>query len=411
MKKLPTGVEIHSGKLRIWFMFRGKRCRESLYSPPTPRNIKIAFEKRTSVCHAIRLGTFDYLAWFPHSTNHQDMVNINTLTVKGLFERWLTLKRIEVTEATLTNYHNRLKQTLAYLDPELLVSQLTQEHILDLRLALLSTCSASTVNTYMRTIKGVLSFAITNEYCSPRVISGIKDLKQSKSPPTPLSRDEFCRLIEACKNEQDKHLWALAVYTGLRHGELMALAWEDIDLNKGLIYVKRNLTLKGIFKLPKTTAGERVINLLDPAIKALIKQKPLTYMMLPENIRVQQREHGKIEIETVHFVFSPRVTATKETKSYYFHTSIHDKWTAAIRRARIAYRKPYQTRHTFACWMLSAGANPTFIAKQMGHSSAKEIYQTYGDWVSEHTQNQLDVLNKKYGENAPNMPLQTNKLM
>ncbi|WP_409072003.1 tyrosine-type recombinase/integrase, partial [Listeria monocytogenes] len=46
------------------------------------------------------------------------------------------------------------------------------------------------------------------------------------------------------------------------------------------------------------------------------------------------------------------------------------RWNAAVKRAGIRRRNPYHTRHTFACWLLTAGANPAFIASQMGHETA-----------------------------------------
>ncbi|VDZ94834.1 Integrase [Salmonella enterica subsp. enterica] len=66
-------------------------------------------------------------------------------------------------------------------------------------------------------------------------------------------------------------------YTGMRHGELCGLAWEDIDLHAGTIIVKRNLTQTDEFTLPKTDAGtDRVIYLIQPAIDALRNQAQLT---------------------------------------------------------------------------------------------------------------------------------------
>lgn len=50
-----------------------------------------------------------------------------------------------------------------------------------------------------------------------------------------------------------RNLWSLAVYTGMRHGELCGLAREDIDLHAGTIIVKRNLTQTDEFTLPKPT--------------------------------------------------------------------------------------------------------------------------------------------------------------
>lgn len=47
----------------------------------------------------------------------------------------------------------------------------------------------------------------------------------------------------------------MTVYTGVRHGELVALAWEDMDLQAGTMVIRRNHTLTKEFTLPKTEAG------------------------------------------------------------------------------------------------------------------------------------------------------------
>lgn len=50
-------------------------------------------------------------------------------------------------------------------------------------------------------------------------------------------------------------------------------------------------------------------------------------------------------------------------------------WDAAIKRAGLRHRKSYQSRHTYACWSLTAGANPAFIANQMGHADAQWYFR------------------------------------
>ena len=81
-------------------------------------------------------------------------------------------------------------------------------------------------------------------------------------------------MINACAHQQLKNMWSLAVYTGVRHGELVSLAWEDIDLKAGTMMIRRNHTLTKEFTLPKTEAGKlhRIINLIQPAIDVLKSQ-------------------------------------------------------------------------------------------------------------------------------------------
>lgn len=47
-------------------------------------------------------------------------------------------------------------------------------------------------------------------------------------------------------------MWQFAINTGLRHGELAALSWDDVDLVSGTVHVQRNLTKLGDFVPPKT---------------------------------------------------------------------------------------------------------------------------------------------------------------
>lgn len=84
-----------------------------------------------------------------------------------------------------------------------------------------------------------------------------------------------------------------AVNTGVRHGELSALSWEDVDTVNWTVTVSRNYSLKGNFTPPKTNAGIRTIQLTQPAIDALKAQMPLTRMMASHKVSVSLREYKK----------------------------------------------------------------------------------------------------------------------
>ncbi|MEP7062875.1 MAG: hypothetical protein ABI881_10780, partial [Betaproteobacteria bacterium] len=51
------------------------------------------------------------------------------------------------------------------------------------------------------------------------------------------------------------------------------------------------------------------------------------------------------------------------------------------RHLRIRYREPYQTRHTFASQALMAGANPMWVARQLGHKNMGMLLKAYGKWI------------------------------
>jgi len=60
---------------------------------------------------------------------------------------------------------------------------------------------------------------------------------------------------------------------------------------------------------------------------------------------------------------------------------IRYEWMKLIEHAGVKYRNPYQTRHTYARMMLSAGEHPMWLADQMGHSDWTMIAKVYGKWM------------------------------
>lgn len=416
----PTGVENHGGTLRIWFNFKGKRVRENLGVPDTAKNRKIAGELRTSVCFAIRTGSFDYAAQFPDSPNLKAFgIGKKEITVKELEEKWLDLKRMEISANAFNRYESVARMMVPKIGGNRLVSTVTKEELLYIRKDLLTGYqnhakvktpvkgrSVVTVNYYMTTIAGMFQFAADHGYIDTNPFGGIKPLKKARAEPDPLTRDEFIRLINACRHQQTKNLWSLAVYTGMRHGELVALAWEDIDLKAGTITVRRNYTKLGEFTLPKTEAStNRVVHLIQPAISVLKNQAAMTRLGIQHHIEVQLREYGRAVSHECTFVFSPQLVRKSDQVGFVYKVdSLGDSWEKAIRRAGIRHRKAYQSRHTYACWSLSAGANPSFIANQMGHASAQMVFNVYGAWMTDNNAEQIAMLNQKLTDFVPLVP-------
>lgn len=415
----PTGVENHGGKLRICFHYKGKRVRENLGVPDTPKNRKIAGELRASVCFLIKTGSFNYAERFPDSPNLKQFGVVNKdITIAKLADKWLGLKEMEISRNTMIRYESIVKTSVSLLGGQVLASAVTQEDLLVFRRELMTGYqivrpnreltpkgrSVATVNSYMGIICGMFQFAASNGYISQNPFSEISTLKRAKTEPDPLTREEFTRLIDACHHQQIKNIWSLAVYTGLRHGELCALAWEDIDIKAGTLVVRRNYTQAKEFTLPKTQAGtDRVIHLIQPAIDALKNQASFTKLGKQHKVEVKLREFGRTSAHSCTFVFNPQLT-TRSGKSGTHYASLNRIWESAMRRAGLRYRKAYQSRHTYACWSLAAGANPNFIAAQMGHANAQMVYTVYGAWMADNNQSQVDILNQRLAATAPRVP-------
>src|SRR5262249_12895475 len=100
------------------------------------------------------------------------------------------------------------------------------------------------------------------------------------APPPPatseeveiLSADQLAIVLDALKGSRIYPVAALAIATGMRRGELLALQWRSLDLDKGTVAIERSLeqTKAGLsFKSPKTKSGRRKISLPQSAVTLL----------------------------------------------------------------------------------------------------------------------------------------------
>lgn len=82
----------------------------------------------------------------------------------------------------------------------------------------------------------------------------------------------------------------------------------------------------------------------------------------------------------------------KNINSWYVPTAWNTKWAAIQKRSGIRPRRPYQTRHTYACWCLTARGNLAFIAKQMGHKDFSMLVQVYAKWMDDESPVELEKI-------------------
>lgn len=151
----------------------------------------------------------------------------------------------------------------------------------------------------------------------------------------------------------DRALWALALYAGLRRGELMALRWADVDLAAGIILIQRSWDAKArLFVEPKSRAGRRRV-----PIGAVLRDILVEHKMGSEGELVVGRHKGGTP-------FNDTSVAGRA----------HKRWI-------LAGLEPiglHEARHTFASLMIAAGVNARALTTYMGHSSVTVTYDRYG---------------------------------
>ena len=104
-KRMPTGLVIRDRSIKIWFMYRGKRCWESLPLKPTTANIRHATKLREEICTRIAIGVFDYAEFFPDSKRAEETER--SPSFREMAEAWLSTVN-QLSHSTLSRYRGML---------------------------------------------------------------------------------------------------------------------------------------------------------------------------------------------------------------------------------------------------------------------------------------------------------------
>jgi integrase len=166
----------------------------------------------------------------------------------------------------------------------------------------------------------------------------------------------------------------MAATTGMRRGELLGLKWDDIDLNRRSVQLRRTL---------QRVAGAGLVEeeTKTPSSRRLIALTRLAAAELKEH-RVKQAEQRLAAgpaWETRDFVFSTALGRPID------EGNLSRSYKRSIRRAQLPDLRFHDLRHTAATLLLQEGVNPKVVQEMLGHSTIKVTLDLYSH-VTPHMQ-------------------------
>lgn len=186
----------------------------------------------------------------------------------------------------------------------------------------------ASVNRELEVLSKIFSMAADNNIIANNPCRKVKKFRQDNQRERYLLADEEKRLLDACTGPREylRPIIILAVNTGMRRGDLLSLTWQQVDFERGLIFV------------PNRKAGEgRGHHLpMNSAVRAEL-------VALSLKRRKGERIFGVVEIKRA--------------------------WATACRLAGITGLRFHDLRHTAATRLADAGADAFTIAAILGHSS------------------------------------------
>lgn len=389
LEKLPSGVERHGNTLRIIFSVNGKRYREPLSLPITKQNINFAKRKREAILYEITIGTFNYARHFPYSKHASG--NPTSEDISKLALNFLKSKSHDIRRSTYKRYQWVLKDFLEIYGENRRTDTLSPRSLSQYRQELVQNKSGRTINRNLVTVKAFISWLYKMEYIDRDLSSILTKVKESPSDIQPFSIDEINHILAKCRQIQHRNMITLLLYTGIRSGEICALAWEDVNFDNRVIHIRRSTYDDRGLKTTKTDK-ERFVDLMPPAIEALKAQRHLSYLYPAKEHKVELP--GKsYRTEKLRFVFNPKSVRKQKCSDYdyYGKRALGRIWRDLCDRAEVRYRNQYQLRHTYASWMIThANVNMSYLAQQMGHADMTMVAKVYGKWLAESNKKESD---------------------
>lgn len=371
----PRGVSIrefkHEERIQIAFSYRNTECRELL--PPqkiTKSAIVYASGLRLEIQRKVKDGVFVYADYFPTSEKVKQFgrASKHVLIGKLLDDQLETYeKQVEnnsLSPSTFDGYKKAIKskrmqewagKTLAEATPSALRTWIGEMKV--------TTKFARNLLTPLRSVfedalnDDLIAFDPFERIALTKLLK--QTAKASEYEVDPFTAEERETIIAAARADERPmvQFWFNA---GLRPGELIALKWPKVDLSRAKARIDLN-QVSGVEKAPKTAAGIRDLELNAAALDALRAQAPLS------------KAKGE------HVWLNPASGQPWTTDAQIRKTL----WVPLLARSGVRYRNPYQARHTYASAALTAGANPWYLAEQLGHEDATMVFTIYGKFISE----------------------------
>ncbi|MBR6808029.1 MAG: site-specific integrase [Clostridia bacterium] len=309
--------------------------------------------------------------------------------IKFLFvaEEWLSDKKLFVKESTYARYRyltdKHILPELGNVDMGELANSHLESMLRDKFAGKGDNLSPKTLRDILSVFRLIVCYAEDKEYITPG--------RLGRDIPLFLSKKKDSRIVVMKNNEREvleKHLMKnvrdpkafgilLALYTGLRIGELCALRWQDVDLRNRVLYVRHTL-----LRLHDYSGGENKTKIVmdTPKTESSCREIPLTSFLYDKLTKL----YGTGKSSDVFFVSGSEKPQEPRTYLYYYK-----------RQLSLCGLPPYTfhiLRHTFATRCVEAGIDIKALSEVLGHSSIKITLDRYVHPSVESKRRQLELI-------------------
>jgi integrase len=288
-------------------------------------------------------------------------------TVEVYLKRRLDASAPDWSEATLYQYRYRVRllQPLLGHCPFATLDELTIQHCYAKLIA--EGYAPETVAGTHRVLHAAFAQAVAWRLLQRNPADGVRVPARPSMAPARWTADEAAACLAATTDDPLAALWRLGLDSGMRVGEMLALAWADLDVAQSTVSVRRTLTrtAAGGWKIgehAKNASSRRAIRLATATVAALRARR------VPQNERRLACGPAWVDCGLIF---------DRGNGEWMNPARIRERFAGAVARVGVSPLTPHGMRHTMATLMLEAGVHPKIVQERLGHRSIQMTLDRY----------------------------------
>jgi integrase len=289
-----------------------------------------------------------------------------SLKLGKYLDRWLPDIHNTVRQRTWERYEQIVRVHIKPALGRIKLKDLTATHARGLyREKLESGSSPRTVQYIHTTLRKALKDAVSDGLIPRNVADGIKAPRPKKKEINPLAPEQARAFLAAAHGDRFEALYVLALHCGLREGELLGLKWDDVDVESGMLLVRRTLSEPRtgyVFEPPKNGKG-RSIKLTRAATEALRGHL---------GRQLEEIDGSGDDYQDQGLVFPSRRGTPMNAKNLTARS-----FKPLLKRSGLPNIRLHDLRHTCATLMLCEGVHIKLVQELLGHATVSITLDTY----------------------------------
>jgi integrase len=364
--------------MRGHFTKRGDTWTAIVDLPPDPATGK---RRQKRVSYRTKREVELAVAELIHKTE-SGFTDAGKITVREYFDRWLVATAPTLRAVTLRRYRDLARLHIVGIIGNVKLGKLTPADVQRLytdRLA--SGLAPATVRYVHAVLHHALDDAVKWGLLNRNVTDAVEAPQKARGEMRVWDAEQVNMVFRAASDDPLEALWRLAIFTGMRRGELLALKWGELDLDAGTLSVQRSLGRGLTARLeegePKSRSGRRRIA-LSPSIVESLKHH-----------RVRQLEYRLAADEAYQdrgYVF------VNETGGHLHPNVLYRRFNALIARAGVPPIRFHDLRHTSATLLLGKGVHGKIVQERLGHANIAMTLDLYSHVTADMQRQAADAI-------------------